>query len=125
MDERSMKTAGDQSRVRLATIDDIPAILDIANYYALNTYANFAIEPESLDAWRDAFQRDSALHPWYVAVDEIDTRKAFRRSRGSPSPRRGRADARTSMRRRSPSTSTTNITAEATAGRCTPRCSKR
>lgn len=56
--------------VRLARRDDVPAVLDIANHYALNTTANFAVEPETLDDWRGAFDGSSDRYPWIVA--EVD-----------------------------------------------------
>lgn len=56
-------------RVRLATSADLPAILDIANWAAEHTIANFATEPETLEHWRSAFERTSELFPWVVAEE--------------------------------------------------------
>ena len=55
--------------IRLADIDDVPAILEIVNWAALNTAANFAVEPESLEQWRDDWQCMHDRYPWYVAID--------------------------------------------------------
>ena len=55
--------------IRLADAADLPAILDISNHYALTSPANFAVEPEPLDAWRDSWERTHATHPWLVAAD--------------------------------------------------------
>jgi phosphinothricin acetyltransferase len=54
--------------IRLADAADLPAILDISNHYALTSPANFAVEPEPLDAWRDSWTRTHETHPWLVAV---------------------------------------------------------
>jgi L-amino acid N-acyltransferase YncA len=58
------------SRLRLATIDDVPSILAISNYYVRHSAANFAIEPESLDDWRRSYRETSETYPWFVAVDD-------------------------------------------------------
>jgi len=55
--------------VRLATRDDVPAILEISNHYARATPANFAIEPESLDMWLASFDATHVMFPWYVAEE--------------------------------------------------------
>ncbi len=56
--------------VRLAQIDDLPAVLAISNWAAVNTAANFAIEPESLETWREDFNATHEMYPWFVALDE-------------------------------------------------------
>jgi len=56
-------------RIRLATLDDLPAICDISNDAALRTIANFADRPEPLEQWRAFFERTSATHPWLVCVE--------------------------------------------------------
>ncbi len=56
--------------VRLATEDDLPEILDLANWAALNTAANFAVEPEPLEMWRASFDATHQTHPWLVARDD-------------------------------------------------------
>lgn len=58
--------------IRPATAGDVEAILAISNWAAQHTPANFAIEPESIDEWTDAFARTSRMHPWIVADDEGD-----------------------------------------------------
>jgi phosphinothricin acetyltransferase len=76
-------------RIRLATADDLPAILDIANHAALTSHANFAETPETLDHWRAAFEATRNTHPWLVAHDPhtdhpplcaADQSPAFRRT---------------------------------------------
>ena len=57
-------------RVRLATSSDLPAILAISNWAALNTAANFAIKPETPDAWRADYDKTCEMFPWLVAADE-------------------------------------------------------
>ena len=55
--------------IRLATSEDLPAILAISNEAALHTAANFAIEPETLESWGAEYAATKELHPWFVAVD--------------------------------------------------------
>jgi len=56
-------------RIRFATSSDLPAILAISNWAALNTPANFAIEPESLESWMQSFEQTHRMFPWLVAED--------------------------------------------------------
>ena len=58
--------------IRLATREDVPAILAISNWAALNTPANFAIEAESLASWLESFDRTQLMYPWLVAVDDAN-----------------------------------------------------
>jgi len=74
------------SCIRLATSDDIAAILAISNHYALTTPANFAIEPELLEHWQREFEATQAKYPWFVAVDEQGRLIGFAKA----SPRKGR-----------------------------------
>jgi phosphinothricin acetyltransferase len=53
--------------VRLARPEDVPAILAIANWAALHTPANFAVEPEPLDMWRTSYESTFERYPWLVA----------------------------------------------------------
>jgi phosphinothricin acetyltransferase len=46
---------------------DIPACLAISNASALEGHANFAIEPETTEAWQAAFATDTPRFPWFVA----------------------------------------------------------
>ena len=55
---------------RLATADDLPGILTISNWAVLHTAANFAIEPETPDAWRADYHQTHEMFPWFVAIDE-------------------------------------------------------
>jgi phosphinothricin acetyltransferase len=54
--------------VHLANLDDLPAILAISNHYVLHSTCNFAVEPESLEAWRADFESTYEMYPWFVAV---------------------------------------------------------
>ena len=56
--------------VRLATPSDLPGILAISNWAALNTAANFAIEPETSDVWRAEYDETHEMFPWLVAADD-------------------------------------------------------
>jgi L-amino acid N-acyltransferase YncA len=56
-------------RIELARREDVAAILDIANWAAANTPANFALQPEPLDDWLALFDRTQEKYPWLVARD--------------------------------------------------------
>jgi len=56
--------------IRFATPDDLPAILEISNWAALHTPANFAIEPESLADWSRSFEQTHRQFPWFVAIED-------------------------------------------------------
>jgi len=71
--------------VRLANRDDIPTILDISNWAALNTPANFAIEPEPLSHWLHSYEQTHRMFPWLVS-DEGGVVTGFAKA----SPHRGR-----------------------------------
>lgn len=66
----------------LARFDDLPAILAISNWAAKHTTANFAVEPETLESWRQDWRDTHEMYPWFVAVDK-------------PSPRLGESPAET------------------------------
>jgi phosphinothricin acetyltransferase len=53
--------------VRLATRDDVAGMLALSNESARTAHFNFATEPESLESWLQAFDRDHATYPWLVA----------------------------------------------------------
>lgn len=55
--------------LRLATASDIPAIVDIANWYAANTPANFAWQPEPLAMWEQSWGETHDRFAWFVADD--------------------------------------------------------
>jgi phosphinothricin acetyltransferase len=55
--------------ITLAAPDDLPAILAISNWAAEHLTANFATQPETLEAWRTSFEETRAQHPWLVARD--------------------------------------------------------
>jgi phosphinothricin acetyltransferase len=54
-------------RIMLADEAALPRIVDIMNWAAEHTVANFAIEPEPLEMWADAWHRTHRFHPWFVA----------------------------------------------------------
>ena len=56
--------------IRLATLDDVAAILAISNHAAEHTPVNFAIEPESLESWETSFRDTHASYPWFVAIGD-------------------------------------------------------
>lgn len=56
-------------RIELATEVDVPRVLEISNWAAANTTANFATQPEPLDQWLAMWRATSATHPWLVARD--------------------------------------------------------
>ena len=53
----------------IATEEDIPAILALANWAAVNTAANFATEPEPESQWIETFRATRSTHPWVVKKD--------------------------------------------------------
>ena len=63
--------------VRLARPDDLPAILEISNWAAVNTAANFATEPEPLESWQRDWQETNNRFPWFVAAEETGTIRGF------------------------------------------------
>ncbi len=64
-------------RIRLAKFDDLPAILAISNWAAINTAANFAIEQETLESWQTEWRETHELYPYLVAVDHDNTVVGF------------------------------------------------
>ncbi len=72
--------------IRLATANDLPGMLAISNWAALHTAANFAVEPETPDAWRADYDRTHEMFPWLVATGETGVVLAFARA----SPWKGR-----------------------------------
>jgi len=63
-------------RTRLAQHDDLPAILAISNRAAMETIANFAVEPESLEHWQHLWQTTHEKFPWFVAETESEDQSA-------------------------------------------------
>ena len=72
--------------IRLAEFEDIPAILDISNWAAVNTPANFALEPETLASWQESWRETHEMYPWVVGVDETGDIVGFAKA----SPWKGR-----------------------------------
>jgi phosphinothricin acetyltransferase len=56
-------------QLELASRDDVSRILELVNWAAEKTTANFALEPESLEQWLEAFDGTHRHHPWLVARD--------------------------------------------------------
>lgn len=73
-------------RVRRALFDDLAAIVAISNRAAVETAANFAIEPETVESWQRSFRETSAMYPWLVATDDDDRALGFAKA----SPWKGR-----------------------------------
>jgi L-amino acid N-acyltransferase YncA len=61
--------ASDVLPVSLADAGDLPAIVEISNWAAAHTTANFATEPEAVPTWQTTWAQTSALHPWLVVRD--------------------------------------------------------
>ncbi len=64
-------------RIRLAEFDDLPAILAISNWAAINTAANFALEPEPIESWQEEWRETHDMYPYLVAVDDANTLVGF------------------------------------------------
>ena len=52
--------------IERATRADVPRILEIANWAALHTTANFALEPEPLSEWEASYDKTCVMYPWLV-----------------------------------------------------------
>lgn len=57
-------------RIELATEADVPRCLEMANWAAAHTTANFAVKPETLESWVGLFQKTQHQHPWLVARED-------------------------------------------------------
>jgi L-amino acid N-acyltransferase YncA len=73
-------------RIELAKESDVPRVLELSNWAAEKTAANFATKPESLDHWLETWKRTSRFHPWFVARSGDGTILGFAKS----SPHRSR-----------------------------------
>ena len=71
--------------VELACEADLPGILALANW-AVNTAANFATAPESLEEWTRTWRATNATYPWLVARQDG---KLLGFAKGSPHRARG------------------------------------
>ena len=58
------------AEIRLARHDDLSVILAISNWAAKHTAANFSVEPETLESWRQDWRDTHEMYPWFVAVDK-------------------------------------------------------
>jgi phosphinothricin acetyltransferase len=58
--------------IRLANPSDLPAIVELSNWGAANTAANFAVEPETLEVWQESYAKTNERFPWLVAVNGDD-----------------------------------------------------
>jgi L-amino acid N-acyltransferase YncA len=67
--------------IRLAEERDIAPLLAISNWAAMNTPANFAIEPEPLDQWMDSWRKTHERYPWLVACASDSQDKVAQASR--------------------------------------------
>lgn len=74
-------------RIELAREADLPRILELSNWAAEHTAANFATQPEPLAQWVEAWRETAAAHPWLVARGEGGEVAGFAKS----SPHRSRA----------------------------------
>jgi phosphinothricin acetyltransferase len=55
--------------IELATEADMARILEISNWAAVHTTANFAYAPEPLEEWQATYRHTRELHAWLVARD--------------------------------------------------------
>ena len=55
------------SSIRLATVEDAPAIRDIFNHYVVHSTSTYACEPETLDARLKWFEQHGERYPVTVA----------------------------------------------------------
>jgi phosphinothricin acetyltransferase len=53
--------------VRRPYLNDFPTILEISNWAACHTSANFRTEPQTLQHWIDLWRGKSEQFPWFVA----------------------------------------------------------
>lgn len=53
--------------IDLAAAEDLPRVVEISNWAAQHTPANFATSPESLESWTKSFVETRASYPWLVA----------------------------------------------------------
>ena len=52
--------------VELASRDDVAKMLAISNASAAEHFANFATEPEPLESWLAAYDREHQRYPWLI-----------------------------------------------------------
>lgn len=72
--------------IEIAREQDLPRILELANWAAIHTPANFATQPETLEEWTRSWSATHAVYPWLVARDG-DGVLGF--AKGSPHRARG------------------------------------
>lgn len=68
--------------VELARREDVARMLEISNEAARTGFANFATEPETLESWLAAYDRDHAMYPWLV-TDGGFAKASAHKSRGA------------------------------------------
>jgi phosphinothricin acetyltransferase len=54
-------------QIELADESALPRIVDVMNWAAAHTAANFATEPEPVEMWAEAWRKTHHVHPWFVA----------------------------------------------------------
>ncbi len=54
----------------LAIEADVPRIVELSNWAAAHTTANFATTPEPVEAWVETWRRTHPMHPWLVARED-------------------------------------------------------
>ncbi len=57
-------------QIRAAVEADVSRILEISNWAAVHTPANFANSPELLSDWLTSYRSTHAYHPWLVATED-------------------------------------------------------
>lgn len=58
--------------IRLANVDDLPAINDIYNHYVIHSVTTYQEEPEPAESRQAWFSRHGGAHPVTVAVSGAD-----------------------------------------------------
>ena len=66
--------------IRLAELDDLPAIVAISNLAAINTAANFALEGEPIESWQEEWNQTHEMYPYFVAIDDANSVIGFAKS---------------------------------------------
>jgi L-amino acid N-acyltransferase YncA len=57
-------------QIKLAQREHLPQLVEISNWAAANTPANFATQPEPLSDWLASWEQTHRMYPWLVAVDD-------------------------------------------------------
>jgi phosphinothricin acetyltransferase len=67
-----MSQPREQALVRPATLNDLPALVEIHNYYVANTHVTFDLEPVTVEARRSWFDDHNDGKRYQIVVAEAD-----------------------------------------------------